>query len=83
MRERRSVNWQKDILCLSVSGFNAAWMSTITAVLCYTSAADLKNPPGAIYPGEPKKQRAGCTITLADEDYVALANGEVNPQQVW
>ena len=45
-------------------------------------AADLKNSPGAIYPGQPKKQRAGCTITLTDEDYVALANGDLNPQQV-
>ena len=46
------------------------------------SAADLKNPPGSIYQGEPKGEKAACTITLADEDFVALAMGKLDPQQV-
>lgn len=43
---------------------------------------DLKTPPGALYEGEPQGTRPGCTMTLSDDDFVALATGELNPQQV-
>lgn len=45
-------------------------------------AVDLKNPPGAIYEGEPQGVRAGCTLTISDDDFVGLANGDLNPQKV-
>lgn len=45
-------------------------------------AVDLKNPPGVIYEGEPQGVRAGCTLTISDDDFVGLANGDLNPQKV-
>lgn len=45
-------------------------------------AVDLKNPPGSVYRGEPKGQKANCTMQLSDEDFAALAMGQLNPQQV-
>ena len=47
-----------------------------------TVAVDLKNPPGSVYRGDPKGQKASCTMTLSDEDFGALAMGQLNPQQV-
>lgn len=35
---------------------------------------DLKVKPGEIYKGEPKANKADCTLTLEDEDMVALVN---------
>ena len=45
-------------------------------------AVDLKNAPGSIYPGEPVGTKPGCTLTLADEDFLGLVTGDLNPQQV-
>ena len=45
-------------------------------------AVDLKNPPGRLYRGEPQGVKAGCTMTIDDDNFVALANGDLNPQQV-
>ena len=33
---------------------------------------DLKIKPGDIYQGEPKENKADCTLTLEDADMVAL-----------
>lgn len=41
---------------------------------------DLKNGEGKVEQGKAKK--ANCTITISDEDFVALADGKLNPQQV-
>ena len=46
------------------------------------TAADLKNPPGSIHPGEPVGEKAGCSLTLSDDDFVRLVTGKLNPQQV-
>ena len=43
---------------------------------------DLKNAPGAVYYGEPKGEKAGCTLTLSDEHFMGLVNGELKAQQV-
>ena len=43
---------------------------------------DLKNAPGAVYRGEPKGEKAGCTLTLSDKDFIGLVNGELKAQQV-
>ena len=50
--------------------------------LLFSAAVDLKNAPGAIYPGEPRGEKPGCTLTLSDQDFVGLVNGEVKAQQV-
>ena len=54
-----------------------AWYS-----LLLSAAVDLKNAPGAIYPGEPRGEKPGCTLTLSDQDFVGLVNGEVKAEQV-
>ena len=46
------------------------------------TAADLKNSPGSIHPGEPVGEKAGCSLTLSDDDFVRLVTGKLNPQQV-
>ena len=48
----------------------------------YSAAVDLKNAPGAVYRGEPKGEKAGCTLTLSDKDFIGLVNGELKAQQV-
>ena len=48
----------------------------------FSAAVDLKNPPGAVYSGEPKGEKAGCTLTLSDDDFIGLVNGELKAQQV-
>ena len=48
----------------------------------FSAAVDLKNPPGAVYSGEPKREKAGCTLTLSDDDFIGLVNGELKAQQV-
>ena len=55
----------------------------ITLTSCsVVTAVDLKNAPGAVYSGEPKGEKAGCTLTLSDENFVGLVNGDLKPQQV-
>lgn len=39
-----------------------------------TLVVDLKARPGDIFKGEPKANKADCTLTLEDEDMVALVN---------
>ena len=44
---------------------------------------DLKNKPGSIYRGTPKKgQKPGCTLTVSDEHFVDLTTGKMSGQQV-
>ena len=40
---------------------------------------DLKNGAGKVYPG--KAPKADITITINDDDMVAMADGKLNPQQ--
>ncbi|KAL5482279.1 hypothetical protein EMCRGX_G022586 [Ephydatia muelleri] len=44
---------------------------------------DLKNPPGAIYRGTPRNEKAGCTLTLSDELFVDMASGKITGQQAF
>ena len=48
----------------------------------HSSAIDLKNGNGDCYEGEPKSGAANTTLTIEDDDYVKLAEGKLNPQQV-
>ena len=45
-------------------------------------AVDLKNGKGSVYEGEPKTGKAGCTLTLDDDDLVAMVTGKMNAQKV-
>lgn len=38
---------------------------------------DLKNGDGELYSGKAKK-KAGCTITISDDDFVAMTTGELD-----
>lgn len=49
---------------------------------CPRAAADLKNGSGSIFNGEPTGEKPACTFTMADKDFVALAMGQMDPQQV-
>lgn len=46
-----------------------------------TWALDLKNGSGAVKAGPPPK--ADCTLTIADDDFVALMGGKLNPQNAF
>lgn len=47
----------------------------------YCAAADLKNGSGSLYQGECKDGKADCTITLSDDDLVAMALQQLEPQK--
>ena len=47
-----------------------------------STAVDLKNGAGAVYPGEPKEGKPGCTLTLSEENFIQLALGKLSGQQV-
>jgi len=44
---------------------------------------DLKVKPGEIYLGEPRGNKADCTLTLEDADMVGLVTGKLNPQKAY
>jgi len=44
---------------------------------------DLKNGEGEIYEGEPKKDKAGVTLTVEDSNMIPLVTGKLNPQQAF
>lgn len=53
-------------------------------MLLLSLAVDLKNGSGSIYQGEPRTgTKAGCTLTISDENFIALASGKLNGQQVY
>ncbi|XP_071487807.1 peroxisomal multifunctional enzyme type 2-like [Diadema antillarum] len=43
---------------------------------------DLKQG-GAVYTGEPKSGKANVTVTISDDDFVALASGTLSPQKAF
>ena len=46
-------------------------------------ATDLKNGSGSVYPGEPQQGKAGCTLTLSDDDLVDMVTGKLDGQKVY
>eukprot|EP00731_Ephydatia_muelleri_P016889 Em0009g1313a len=56
---------------------------TVYVVLRCSESVDLKNPPGAIYRGTPRNEKAGCTLTLSDELFVDMASGKITGQQAF
>ena len=56
-----------------------AWLNTLLLLL---SAVDLKNAPGSVYEGKPQGEKAGCMLTLSDEDFIGFVSGSLNPQKV-
>jgi F420-dependent oxidoreductase-like protein len=57
---------------------NATYRFNITGERTGTWLVDLKNAPGAVLQGGEAEQPADCTITMEDDDFVALANGSLN-----
>ena len=51
-------------------------------VMC--SAVDLKTPPGSVYQGTPKNsEKPGCTLTISDDDFIAMASGQTTAQKAF
>nr|XP_054756416.1 peroxisomal multifunctional enzyme type 2-like [Lytechinus pictus] len=55
--------------------FNITSNGKVAAVWTF----DLKGT-GAVYQGEPKSGKANATVTVSDDDFVALASGALQPQ---
>ena len=53
------------------------WNITTDGNTAGTWTVDLKNGEGSIYEGKPKK-KANCTLTLSDDDLMALVAGDVS-----
>ena len=51
-------------------------------LFCFFVAVDLKSAPGAIYQGEPKQGKPGVTLTISDDDLLAMAAGKLDGQKV-
>ncbi len=60
-----------------VQSVNALFQFKITGEPGGSWVVDLKNGNGDVRTGE--VEGADCTITMADDDFVALANGKLNP----
>ena len=53
-------------------------------MLLFSLAVDLKNPPGKVYQGQPSnKNKPSVTVTVADNNLMEIASGQLNAQQVW
>ena len=52
------------------------------ASIVFVAATDLKNAPGAVYPGPPEGVSPDCTLTISDEDFQAMLSGALNAQKV-
>ncbi|XP_064607862.1 peroxisomal multifunctional enzyme type 2-like [Liolophura sinensis] len=68
-----------------VKKINAVYLWNVTkdGKTCAQWTVDLKTGSGSVYRGEPKQGKAGCTLTLADSDLVAMVSGKLNPQQAF
>lgn len=49
--------------------------------MCFCPAIDLKTVPGALHKG-PYSGKADVTFTVADEDFMDVVLGKLNPQKV-
>jgi hypothetical protein len=59
---------------------NVTWLLVVHSF--FNSAVDLKNAPGSVYEGPPQGAKAGCTLTLSDDDFLGFVTGTLNPQKV-
>jgi F420-dependent oxidoreductase-like protein len=57
---------------------NASYRFNITGEPGGVWLVDLKTPPGAVVQESVEGQPVDCTITMADDDFVALASGALN-----
>ncbi|XP_067952015.1 peroxisomal multifunctional enzyme type 2-like [Watersipora subatra] len=48
-----------------------------------TWTVDMKTPPGAVYVGEPKQGKPGVTLTISDDDLLAMASGKLDGQKAF
>ena len=51
--------------------------------VCVCVAVDMKEgKPGEVYEGQPRSGKADCTLTIEDDNFMALHTGKLAPQQV-
>jgi alkyl sulfatase BDS1-like metallo-beta-lactamase superfamily hydrolase len=68
---------------------NPGWVAQVGAIYQFNLTGseggryvlDLKNQPGRVYPGE--SETAECALTLAYDDFNAMLQGELDPQQAF
>ena len=58
------------------------WNITKDGKVAGTWTVDLKNGTGSVYAGE-AKEKAGCVLTLSDDDLVALVNGKMDAMKAF
>ena len=58
------------------------WDITVKGKKAATWTVDLKNGSGKIYEGA-AKPKAGCTITVDDDDFVGLVNGSLDSMKAF
>ena len=55
----------------------------MVVMLCACAAVDMKiGKAGEVYEGQPRGGKADCTLTIDDENFMALHAGKLAPQQV-
>ncbi|KAK7115689.1 peroxisomal multifunctional enzyme type 2-like [Littorina saxatilis] len=68
------------------SKINAIFLFNITkdGKVAATWTADMKTgKTGDVYQGQPRNGKADCTITMTDDDFMAMHNGKLNGQQAF
>jgi (3R)-3-hydroxyacyl-CoA dehydrogenase / 3a,7a,12a-trihydroxy-5b-cholest-24-enoyl-CoA hydratase / enoyl-CoA hydratase 2 len=58
------------------------WTITKDGKPAGTWTVDLKNGSGSVYEGA-AKEKAGCTLTLSDDDFVALVEGKLDSMKAF
>lgn len=64
-----------------IFSFIFIYILLIQDLMCFCTAIDLKSAQGALHKG-PYNGKADVTFTVADEDFIDVVLGKLNPQKV-